>query len=85
MEIDLDAKYAEELATLPEDQRAMVTMREAAVLLDCTYSHACELVRTGRIPKLGKNPTGHVMAATVEVLNYRDTRNPALIRKVVES
>lgn len=85
METDLAMKYAEELATLPEDQRVMVTMREAAGLIGCTYSHACELVRTGRIPRLGVNPTGHVMAATVEVLNYRDTRNPALIRKVVQS
>ena len=83
MDRELTERYSKELEAMPEELRAMVTMREAAAILGCTYSHACELVRTGRIPRLGRNPQMMIMARTVDVLHYRDSRIPQVTREVV--
>jgi hypothetical protein len=81
----MESSIDDQIAALPEDQRVMVTYREAADILEVTYSHACELARLGKIKRLGRNANKVHFVDTRSVLEYGRNRQKSgmIVREIV--
>ncbi len=88
----MDQRIEEELQQLPDYQRELVTVKEAAEILGVSGSYASLAMGRGAFKRAGKNSQGLVLVRTRDVLEYKLTRSRAskqdpatVVREVVET